>query len=172
LRDLFAAMFFVVFGLNTDPTTIPPVLLPAIGLAVVTTATKVLTGWWAAGSQGIGVMGRARAGAALIARGEFSIVIAGLAVSAGAVEGELAALATAYVLLMAVLGPVGARVAEPIVRLFQPPRPKRRGPEGPLPHQLTCCPASSRGSRAAPATATGGAAWTWSSTRSGGSARG
>ncbi len=127
LRDLFAAMFFVVFGLNTDPTTIPPVLLPAIGLAVVTTATKVLTGWWAAGSQGIGVMGRARAGAALIARGEFSIVIAGLAVSAGAVEGELAALATAYVLLMAVLGPVGARVAEPIVRLFQPPRPKEEG---------------------------------------------
>ena len=127
LRDLFAAMFFVVFGLNTDPTTIPPVLLPAIGLAVVTTATKVLTGWWAAGRQGVGTMGRARAGAALIARGEFSIVIAGLAVSAGAVEGELAALATAYVLLMAVLGPVGARVAEPIVRMFQRPRPNEEG---------------------------------------------
>lgn len=127
LRDLFAAMFFVVFGLNTDPTTIPPVLLPAIGLALVTTATKVLTGWWAAGRQGIGVMGRARAGAALIARGEFSIVIAGLAVTAGAVAGELAALATAYVLLMAVVGPVGARVAEPVVRWLQRPRPNEEG---------------------------------------------
>lgn len=116
LRDLFAAMFFVVFGLGTDPATIPPVLGWAVVLAVVTTITKVMTGAWAAKRQGIGRPGRLRAGAALVARGEFSIVIAGLAVAAGAVEGELAALATAYVLLMAVLGPVAARVVEPLGR--------------------------------------------------------
>ncbi|MGA9873667.1 MAG: cation:proton antiporter [Rhodococcus sp. (in: high G+C Gram-positive bacteria)] len=116
LRDVFAAMFFVVFGLATDPATIPPVLGWAVILAVVTTFTKVVTGMWAAKRQGIGRPGRVRAGAALVARGEFSIVIAGLAVAAGAVEGELAALATAYVLLMAVLGPVAARVAEPVMR--------------------------------------------------------
>ncbi|MEU6644315.1 cation:proton antiporter [Saccharomonospora sp. NPDC046836] len=119
LRDLFAAVFFVVFGLNTDPRSIPPVLGWAIVLAVVTTLTKVATGWWAARRAGMGKLGRARAGAALVARGEFSIVIAGLAVSAGAVEGELAALATAYVLLMAVLGPVAARVVEPVARTLQ-----------------------------------------------------
>ncbi|ALG08822.1 cation:proton antiporter [Kibdelosporangium phytohabitans] len=126
LRDLFAAMFFVVFGLNTNPTTIPPVLGWAVALAFVTTLTKVATGWFAARQQGIGRMGRARAGAALVARGEFSIVIAGLAVAAGAVEDELAALATAYVLLMAVLGPVAARVVEPVARGLQrklQPRP-------------------------------------------------
>ncbi|KZF01151.1 MAG: cation:proton antiporter [Rhodococcus sp. (in: high G+C Gram-positive bacteria)] len=123
LRDLFAAMFFVVFGLATDPATIPPVLGWAIVLAVVTTFTKVLTGAWAAGRQGIGLPGRLRAGAALVARGEFSIVIAGLAVAAGAVEGELAALATAYVLLMAVLGPVAARVVEPLARTVIGPKP-------------------------------------------------
>ena len=117
LRDLFAAMFFVVFGLSTDPTTIPPVLGWAVVLAVVTTATKVATGWWAARAQGVRRMGRARAGAALVARGEFSIVIAGLTVAAGAVEGELAALATAYVLIMAVLGPVAARLVEPVMSL-------------------------------------------------------
>ena len=117
LRDLFAAMFFVVFGLSTDPTTIPPVLGWAVVLAVVTTATKVATGWWAARAQGVRRMGRARAGAALVARGEFSIVIAGLTVAAGAVEGELAALATAYVLIMAVLGPVAARLVEPAMSL-------------------------------------------------------
>ncbi|RZS43835.1 potassium/proton antiporter membrane subunit (CPA2 family) [Herbihabitans rhizosphaerae] len=116
LRDLFAAMFFVVFGLNTDPRTIPPVLVAAVGLAVVTTVTKVITGWFAAKRQGIARMGRARAGAALVARGEFSIVIAGLAVSAGAVDDQLAALATAYVLLMAIFGPVAARVVEPVAR--------------------------------------------------------
>ncbi|MGH3520077.1 MAG: cation:proton antiporter [Haloechinothrix sp.] len=116
LRDLFAAMFFVVFGLNTDPAAIPPVLGWTIVLAVVTTLTKIATGWWAARRQGIGVYGRARAGAALVARGEFSIIIAGLAVSAGAVDGQLAALATAYVLLMAVLGPTAARLVEPLAR--------------------------------------------------------
>jgi CPA2 family monovalent cation:H+ antiporter-2 len=121
LRDLFAAMFFVVFGLNTDPGTIPPVLGSAVLLAVATTITKMLTGIWAARRQGVARMGQARAGAALVARGEFSIVIAGLAVSAGAVEGQLAALATAYVLLMAVLGPVAARVVEPLAGLVLRP---------------------------------------------------
>jgi CPA2 family monovalent cation:H+ antiporter-2 len=117
LRDLFAAMFFVVFGLNTVPSTIPPVLGVALALAVVTTLTKLATGWWAAKRQGIARMGQARAGAALVARGEFSIVIAGLAVSAGAVDNELAALATAYVLIMAVFGPLAARFVEPIAKL-------------------------------------------------------
>lgn len=116
LRDLFAAVFFVAFGLNIDPVGIPPVLGWAIVLAVATTLTKLATGWWAARRQGIGPMGRARAGAALVARGEFSIVIAGLALSSGAVESELAALSTTYVLLMAILGPIAARVVEPVAR--------------------------------------------------------
>ncbi|HKS45481.1 MAG TPA: cation:proton antiporter [Amycolatopsis sp.] len=124
LRDLFAAVFFVVFGLNTDPAAIPPVLAWAVALAAVTTLTKVATGWWAARRQGVGRLGRARAGAALVARGEFSIVIAGLAVTAGAVDGELAALATAYVLLMAILGPVAARVIEPVARTLRRKSPR------------------------------------------------
>lgn len=125
LRDLFAALFFVVFGLNTDPRQIPPVLPVALLLAMATCATKVLTGWFAARMQGVGRMGRLRAGAALVARGEFSIVIAGLAVASGAVPGELAALATAYVLLMAILGPVAARVVEPVARMFLPGKAKK-----------------------------------------------
>ena len=128
LRDLFAAIFFVSFGLNTDPATIPPVLGWALVLALVTAGTKIATGWWAAARAGIGVPGRARAGAALIARGEFSIVIAGLAVASGAVDGELAAFATAYVLIMAVLGPLAARFVEPVVRAL-------RGPRGPQPER-------------------------------------
>jgi monovalent cation:H+ antiporter-2, CPA2 family len=116
LRDLFAAVFFVVFGLSTDPASVPPVLGWALVLAVAGLATKMITGWWAASRQGIGRLGRARAGAALVARGEFSIVIAGLAVAYEAVPNELAALATAYVLLMAVLGPIAARVVEPVAR--------------------------------------------------------
>jgi monovalent cation:H+ antiporter-2, CPA2 family len=116
LRDLFAAVFFVFFGLRTDPAAIPPVLLVAAILALVTAVTKIATGWWAARHAGIGRLGRVRAGTVIVARGEFNIVVAGLA--AGVAPG-LGPLAAAYVLIMAVVGPVIARVAEPIAtRVF------------------------------------------------------
>ena len=113
LRDLFAAVFFVFFGLQTDPRSIPPVALAAAALALVTAATKVGTGWWAARRIGVGPRGRWRAGTALIPRGEFSIVIAGLAVATGR-EPTLGPLATTYVLILAVLGPLVARLSEPL----------------------------------------------------------
>jgi CPA2 family monovalent cation:H+ antiporter-2 len=113
LRDLFAAVFFLFFGLQTNPRSIPPVALAAAALALVTAATKVATGWWAARRIGVGPRGRWRAGTALIPRGEFSIVIAGLAVAAGR-EPTLGPLATTYVLILAVLGPLVARVSEPL----------------------------------------------------------
>lgn len=112
LRDMFAALFFVLFGMNVDPRTLPPVLLGAFALAVVTAATKLLTGYLAARAAGIGIAGRWRAGAALTIRGEFSIVIAGLAVASGSMPPEVSAFATAYVLILAVAGPVLTRSAD------------------------------------------------------------
>lgn len=123
LRDLFAAVFFVFFGLHTDPASIPPVLLPALALAVVTALTKIATGYWAARRAGVAVRGRWRAGGALVARGEFSIVIAGLGVTAG-IEPALGPLATAYVLLLVVFGPLTARYTEPLARALT----RRRAP--------------------------------------------
>lgn len=114
LRDLFAAIFFLFFGLQIDPATLPPVLLVAVGLGVVTASTKLFAGWWATRHAGVDTRGGFRAGAVLVARGEFSIVIAGLGVSAG-LEPELGALSAAYVLFMAVLGPILARVIEPLI---------------------------------------------------------
>ena len=111
LRDLFAAVFFVFFGLSTDPADMPPVLLPALGLAVLTMATKVWTGYLGARRAGIALPGRVRAGLALMPRGEFSVVIAGLAVASG-LEPELAPLATAYVLITVVTGPMLARLPD------------------------------------------------------------
>ena len=109
LRDLFAATFFFFFGLQIDPATLPSALPTAVLLGVVTAATKVLTGFWAARRTGVDRGGRLRAGMALVARGEFSIVIAGL--GAG-LEPQLGALAAAYVLFLAVFGPILARTAK------------------------------------------------------------
>ena len=109
LRDLFAATFFFFFGLQIDPATLPAALPVALGLGAVTAVTKVATGYWAAKRAGIDKQGSLRAGMALVARGEFSIVIAGLGV---ALEPSLGPLAAAYVLFLAILGPILARLAK------------------------------------------------------------
>ncbi len=111
LRDLFAAIFFVFFGLTTDSSALVSVLLPALVLAIVTIITKLITGAYAARRAGVGTLGQWRAGLSLAPRGEFSIVIAGLAVGAG-VAPELAPLATAYVLITILAGTFLARLPE------------------------------------------------------------
>jgi len=119
LRDLFAALFFAFFGLQIDPGDLPNALALAVALAVVTAATKVATGWWSAQRAGVGRPGRLRAGATLIARGEFSIVIAGIGVAEG-IEGDLGPLAAGYVLVLAVAGPLAAKAADPLARRLLP----------------------------------------------------
>jgi CPA2 family monovalent cation:H+ antiporter-2 len=124
LRDFLAAIFFVFFGLSVDPGLIPPALGPALALAFFTAITKFATGWWGADRAGVGPRGSARAGATLIARGEFSIVIAGLAVASG-VDADVAALSIAYVLVLAILGPLAAKFAEPITDAVLASRARR-----------------------------------------------
>ena len=109
MRDLFAAIFFLFFGLQVDPSTLPAVFIVALGLGIVTTLTKIITGYFATRRAGSDTAQGFKAGRILVARGEFSIVIAGLGVSVG-LEPELGALATAYVLIMAVIGPILARL--------------------------------------------------------------
>jgi len=111
LRDLFAAVFFVFFGLSTDPSILPAVVVPVVLLAIVTIATKGVVAWFGGARAGIGRRGRQRAAALLSARGEFSIIIAGLGVTAGG-SARLSAIAAGYVLLTATMGPVLARVVD------------------------------------------------------------
>ena len=113
LRDLFAATFFVFFSFQIDPADLVDVALPALALAIVTSLAKVATGWIAAGRAGVGPRGRVRAGTVLIARGEFSIVIAALG-SELADGPDLGALAAAYVLITAIVGPLATRYADHI----------------------------------------------------------
>ncbi|WP_214107429.1 cation:proton antiporter [Acrocarpospora catenulata] len=131
IRDLFAAVFFVFFGLQTDPTKILPVAGLAALLALASMITKLLTGAYAARRAGIAKAGRIRAGIALVPRGEFNIVIAGLAVAAG-VHPDLGPLAAGYVLILAAFGPLAARGIQPLVnaialRKQSSPVPSERG---------------------------------------------
>lgn len=128
LRDVFGGIFFVFFGLTIDPRDLLPVLVPALILAVITALTKIATGSWAAARAGIGPKGRWRTGLSLIPRGEFSIVIAGLGVAAGA-ESQLGPLAAAYVLILAVAGSILMRVADriPVPGIIKPRTPRPPG---------------------------------------------
>ena len=101
-----------------------PVLPAVLLLAVATTATKIGTGWYAAGKEGVQLRGRLRAGAALTTRGEFSVIIAGLAVSAGYTA--VGPFAAAYVLILAVAGPVLTRFMDS----WTDPNRRKRPPLG------------------------------------------
>lgn len=108
LRDLFAAVFFVFFSFQINPSDLLHSLGPAALLAVVAIATKIGTGWLAAKRAGVGRAGRLRAGTTLAARGEFSVVIASL--GAALTDGSaLSAVAAGFVLLTALVGPVATR---------------------------------------------------------------
>jgi len=111
LRDLFAALFFGFFGLTIDPSSIPPVLLPALMIGAVTGGTKFLTAWLSVRRNRLGTSEAVRMGAALMARGEFSIALAGLGVAAG-LEADLGPLTAAYVLTLGVAGPLVARAVD------------------------------------------------------------
>jgi CPA2 family monovalent cation:H+ antiporter-2 len=108
LRDSFAALFFVSFGLSVDPKDLLEFLPLAVALAIVSAATKFSSGYFAARRNGSTPKGAKRAGAILIPRGEFSIVLAGIAI-AGGVDPNLGPIVVAYVLLLAIGGSLAAR---------------------------------------------------------------
>jgi monovalent cation:H+ antiporter-2, CPA2 family len=113
LRDLFAAVFFVFFGLQTDPHALWPVAGTALLLAFVGILSKGITGWLATRRVCSGPAGRLRAAVALVPRGEFNIVIAGLMVASGR-ESKIGPLAAAYVMVLAITAPLLAKAAGPL----------------------------------------------------------
>jgi monovalent cation:H+ antiporter-2, CPA2 family len=123
LRDLFAAIFFLFFSFSVDPSDLVDVLAPAAALALVGVAGKLVSGWVAARRMA-GPAGRIRAGTALVARGEFSIVVAALG-STTADAAELGAMAAAYVLITAIVGPVAAKYADHLAGAFVRSAPPR-----------------------------------------------
>ena len=123
LRDLFAAIFFLAIGFYVDPADLVPMLPAALALAAVTALTKILTGQFAARREGVARPGQLRAGTALIARGEFSLVIIGLV---GTSIAQIGAVATPYVFILAIVGPMltrfsGGRQRPPFKQLGETP---------------------------------------------------
>lgn len=111
LRDLFAATFFFFFSFQLEPGAVAGAFGLALVLGGLGIATKIVTAWLLC--RDLGRRARLRAGTTLSARGEFSIVISSLA-AAGPIANELTALAAAFVLVTAVVGPLMAKYADHI----------------------------------------------------------
>lgn len=108
LRDLFAAIFFVFFGLSIDPTAVWAALPLGVLLAVLGAAGKLATGW--ATTRGMNdQLAWLRAAAFLTPRGEFSLVIAGIASVTWFGE-NLAAITLAYVLVTTVISSIALKL--------------------------------------------------------------
>ncbi len=108
LRDLFAAIFFVFFGLNIVPSAVWAALPIGVLLAILGAAGKLATGW--ATTRGMtDQLAWLRAAAFLTPRGEFSLVIAGIASAAWFAE-NLAAITLAYVLVTTVISSVALKL--------------------------------------------------------------
>ncbi|MCZ0972423.1 cation:proton antiporter [Streptomyces noursei] len=107
LRDAFGAIFFFAFGLSIDPGDLPSVVWPVLIAVALTLLMNVLAGLVAARIYGFGPGPAANIATALLARGEFALILATMAAAAGLDE-RLAPFIAGYVLLLAVLGPLAA----------------------------------------------------------------
>ncbi len=111
VRDTFAAVFFFWIGLVTDPLLFGGVAALIALAAVVTTPTKLVTGFFAGRAFDLDTKRSTRVALGMTTRGEFSLIIATVAVTgaeAGTFDPALAqtinAFAVGYVLVMAILG--------------------------------------------------------------------
>jgi CPA2 family monovalent cation:H+ antiporter-2 len=109
-RDVFAALFFFVFGLSIDVAAIDEVGWILAGAVVVTLMGKVGGTLWAGRVGGFTRRQSFNAGVALVAHGEFTVILAELATQNPAIsaaqKSQLVAFAGLYVLITATLGVV------------------------------------------------------------------
>ena len=124
LRDFAAAIFFFAFGLAVDLGETGDAaewLLLAVPVAV---AGKLVGGYLSGRSTGFTSRESVNVGAALVARGEFTIILAGLAAAGVALDAEFRELvvpfAGLFVLATAVAGVVLMRESRRIGRLAFP----------------------------------------------------
>jgi CPA2 family monovalent cation:H+ antiporter-2 len=126
-RDVFAALFFFVFGLSIDLSALDEVGLIVAGAVAVSLVGKFATGHFAGSVSGFTRRQSFNAGAVLVAHGEFTIIIVQVAAGNAAISASdharLAAFAGLYVLVTATIGVVLMKESKVLGRrLFRAPR--------------------------------------------------
>jgi CPA2 family monovalent cation:H+ antiporter-2 len=120
LRDMFAAIFFFWIGLITDPTLFTGVIGVIGLLVVVTTPTKLVSGFISGRIYNLDARRSTRVGLALGTRGEFSLIIAAVALAGAGttltsgISQTIYAFTVGYVLVMSILGSLLMQYSGPL----------------------------------------------------------
>jgi CPA2 family monovalent cation:H+ antiporter-2 len=126
VRDVFAALFFFAFALTIDLGAIGEVGWIVLVAALATVLGKVGVGMVAGRLGGFTARQGLNAGAALVAHGEFTIIIAQLAAGNAALaladQQDIAAFAGLYVLVTATVGVLLMKESKRIGRALVPAR--------------------------------------------------
>ncbi|QWB27496.1 MULTISPECIES: cation:proton antiporter [Streptomyces] len=130
LRDAFAAIFFFAFGLSIDPGDILSVVGPVAAAAALTVVMNIVAGLLVARVYGYGAEPAAEIATTLVARGEFALILAAMAASAG-LDNRLAPFIAGYVLVLAVLGPIAAGRSSVLARALRSAQDLMPGRGGP-----------------------------------------
>lgn len=104
-RDFFGAIFFFSFGLSIDPSTLSDAIWLALGAAILTIVGNISAGMIAGRKAGLSHKMSSNIGLTIMARGEFSIIVASLGITAG-LSPILTPFTALYVLILAILGPL------------------------------------------------------------------
>jgi monovalent cation:H+ antiporter-2, CPA2 family len=123
-RDVFAALFFFVFGLSIDVAAIDDIGWILAGAVAVTLVGKI-GGTMVAGRVGAFTNRQSfNAGVALVAHGEFTVILAQIATENPAIsaaqQAELVAFAGLYVLITATLGVILMKESKVLSRRLFP----------------------------------------------------
>jgi CPA2 family monovalent cation:H+ antiporter-2 len=110
-RDFFGAIFFFSFGLSIDPFTLGGAAWMAVGAALLSLVSVIAAGMLVGWRAKLSPVGSLNLSFTLLARGEFSIIIASLA-QAGGLLGILQPFAALYVLILAGASPLLAKESE------------------------------------------------------------
>lgn len=110
MRDLFGAVFFFSFGLSIDYRVFGTAVGITLAAVVMTVIGNILNGLLASWLAGYKARRGFNVAFTIVARGEFAVIVASLAVSAG-VNSILPAFAALYVLILSFISPALAKNA-------------------------------------------------------------
>lgn len=112
-RDFFGAIFFFSFGLSIDPLALGDAAWIAIGAVILTIIANMVAGMIAGRKAGLSHKASTNIGLTVMARGEFTIIVANLGITAG-LAAQLKPFSALYVLILAILGPLLAKESKSI----------------------------------------------------------
>lgn len=118
-RDFFGAIFFFGFGLTINPLTLGGAVWPALGAVVLTLIGNVVAGVLAGRTAKLSPEASITIGLTIVSRGEFSIILANLALAGGLLQ-VLQPFSALYVLILAILGPLLTKESDRVAALLAP----------------------------------------------------